>query len=99
MDERSLSNTIYYNEIYTQMAFYQEAISRSGLQPVNKYKIIFVNTKPPYLVKVVNLTQSWIDLGAQRCEHFFPVAKKLIEGYIPTQPTTELEIDIPAWIK
>lgn len=95
LSDHNLTRLIWNRNYHTQLAFYATAYEAEYNKMPEKFKIIFASTTAPYLVRVVELGMEWITLGLQRCDSAFPIAKKIIEGYVPTQPTDETKLEVP----
>jgi hypothetical protein len=95
---RDFASTIIRNDYHTQLAFYREALRRNG-HNIKRVVVIQATTDAPFICRVFELEDLYLDAGDRRINKVFDVAAKLIEGWKPEQPTQTEKLMLPEWAK
>jgi hypothetical protein len=95
---RDFCSTIIRSDYHVQCAFYREALKRNNM-PVERVVIIQVTTESPYLCRVYELEDLFLDAGDRRINKVFKMAADLIKGWKPAQEKDSVKLNYPEWAK
>jgi hypothetical protein len=95
---RDFCSTIIRYDYQTQCAFYKAALKANNID-VKRVVIMQATTESPYLTKVYELDDLFIEAGNRRIDRVFETAAKILKGYKPEQDKTAFKLEFPEWAK
>lgn len=98
VDPRAIQKAVHSHGYYMQQPFYLDGVEALGLAEDPAFLFVFQMKKPPYLVQIVTLKPSAVELGRDRNRAALERFRDCQKTGIWPGPTAEpLEIDLPRY--